>query len=216
MGLLKDDAELARMDGYQGMFYIQYYINYFDEEHKDFTSLHPNLEGKNPEDYFIDIPYEKGYNFIYYIETLIGEDLMQQFFKEYFAYFEFQSITYETFRQYFNDFCQGKVSNETLDKIDWDEWILKPGNIPEKIDEENKYKNQSEKIFAKILEENFDGLEEEFNNLPTISKVYIFSMFSYGENYFLTEKQHKFFTETLKLFENQNFLTTVNYLYMIL
>ena len=216
MGLLKDDAELARMDGYQGMFYIQYYINYFDEEHKDFTSLHPNLEGKNPEDYFIDIPYEKGYNFIYYIETLIGEDLMQQFFKEYFAYFEFQSITYETFRQYFNDFCQGKVSNETLDIIDWDEWILKPGNIPEKIDEENKYKNQSEKIFAKILEENFDGLEEEFNNLPTISKVYIFSMFSYGENYFLTEKQHKFFTETLKLYENQNFLTTVNYLYMIL
>ena len=41
---------------------------------------------------------------------------------------------------------------------------------------------------------------------------YIFSMFSYGESYFLTEKQHKFFTETLKLYENQNFLTTVNFL----
>ena len=217
MGLLRNDNELARMDGYMGMYYIQFWIDYFGKEKEKLTKLRP-IGLENPEDYFTNIPYEKGYNFIYYIEHLIGEEIMEKFFKAYFEDFKYQSIDFDKFKKYFIDFCLTKmhISEDILGQINWEKWMDTPGDIPEKVEEENKYKKQAEKILEKIKEENFDNLFDEFNKLPTISKIYIFSNISYGKDDFLTEKQHKFFTETLKLYENQNFLTTVNYLYMIL
>jgi len=74
VGLLRNDREFARMDGYMGQFYLKQAIEYFGEEYKQFTTLRPELTGVNPDDFFSDVPYEKGYNFIYYIETIIGEN----------------------------------------------------------------------------------------------------------------------------------------------
>ena len=217
MGIMKNDTELVRMEGYMGDNYIQFWIDYFGEEKKDLTTLHPNLEGKNPEDYLNRVPYEKGYNLIYFIESIIGKDIMEQFFKEYFKHFEYQSINCDTFKSYLIEFCIGKgISEDKLNNINWSDWIYTPGHIPQRVIEENKYKSQAQEIYEKIDKENFDNLAEEFNNLQTISKIYILTLISYNKEKFLTEKQHKFFTETLKLYENQNFLTTVHYLYLIL
>ena len=38
---------------------------------KSFSSLRPYLIGKNPDDAFSEIPYEKGYNFLYYMENIV-------------------------------------------------------------------------------------------------------------------------------------------------
>lgn len=42
----------------------------------NYTSLHPLVKGTNPDDSFSSIPYEKGFQFMAYIESLVGETIM--------------------------------------------------------------------------------------------------------------------------------------------
>ena len=216
IGLWKKDKEYARMDGFLGQYYIKEYIDIFGEEYKDFTTLRPNMTGYNPDEFFSDIPYEKGYNFIYYIEYLIGEEKMEKFFKSYFDHFKYKSIDYYQFKDYFLNFCRNNnISEEILNKINWTVWIFTPGDIPIQIQENNSYKNIADEILEKIKNEIFDNLDSEFNKLLSESKVYILYSLNYIED-FLTDKQHKFLTETLGLYEGQNFLVTTNYFRLIL
>ena len=217
VGQMKNDTEYARMDGYLGRYYIKEAIDYFGEEQKDFTTLRPNLTGICPDDSFSDIPYEKGYNFVYLIEHLIGEEMMEKFFKSYFAHFKYQSLNYYQFKNYFIKFCEeNSISNETLSKIDWNAWIFTPGDIPEEVNETNRYKEEADSIVEKIKNENFDNLENEFKTLPSVSKTYILLTLEQFEEDFLTEKQHEFLTETLELYTGQNFLVSTNYFRLIL
>jgi len=39
-----------------------------------FTKLVNDLKGTNPDDVFSVVPYEKGYTFLYYLETLVGKE----------------------------------------------------------------------------------------------------------------------------------------------
>jgi len=48
-----------------------------------FSSLHPTLKGASPDDAFSTIPYYKGYQLLYYMETLVGEDNFQEFLRYY-------------------------------------------------------------------------------------------------------------------------------------
>jgi len=48
-----------------------------------FSSLHPTLDGAAPDDAFSTIPYDKGFQLLYYLESLVGEDLFQKFLREY-------------------------------------------------------------------------------------------------------------------------------------
>lgn len=43
----------------------------------NFSSLFPLVQGQNPDNAFSTIPYEKGFQFLTYLETLIGENQMQ-------------------------------------------------------------------------------------------------------------------------------------------
>ena len=216
VGLLRNDTEFARMDGYMGHFYLKQAIEDFGEENKQFTTLRPDLTGLNPDDFFSDVPYEKGYNFIYYIETIIGENTTEKFFKSYFDHFKYKSINYYQFKKYFINFClTNGVTNEQLNKINWTLWVFTPGDIPIEIQEENKYKAKADEIIEKIEKEEFEGLAEEFQPIPSISKTYILLNFEQSDD-FLTENQHKFLTETLKLYEGQNFLISTYYFLLIL
>lgn len=41
------------------------------------------MNGLSPEDSFSLLPYEKGFQFLYHIESMIGEKEMQQILREY-------------------------------------------------------------------------------------------------------------------------------------
>ena len=43
-------------------------------ESSPLTKLHVELDSTNPDEAFSQIPYEKGYQFIYYLESKYGED----------------------------------------------------------------------------------------------------------------------------------------------
>lgn len=38
-----------------------------------------DLKGKDPDDAFSSIPYEKGFNFLFHLENLVGKDKFDKF-----------------------------------------------------------------------------------------------------------------------------------------
>ena len=64
-----------------------------------YTSLAPVLGESSPEDYFSEIPYEKGYHLLLAMENLIGEDNMQEMLWQYIFENEEKSVTTDTVRE---------------------------------------------------------------------------------------------------------------------
>ena len=209
-------VDYAKMDGILGTFYIEESLTYF-EENSTFTTLRPNLTGVNPDEVYSDIPYEKGYNFIYYIESLIGENIMQKFFQNYFEHFKYKSIDFYDFKSYFLEFCQkNNVTNQTLDKIDWNAWIFQPGRCPIENNLTNKYQKEVDEALEKFKKgELNDTLINTVNSWHHTSKTVFMNKLE-NEDDFLTDEQHDFLTNKLKFYEKQDFLVTTNYLRLIL
>ena len=53
-------------------------IKLYGEDH-EFTKLITDLKGKDPDDAFSSIPYEKGFVFLYHLEKLLGKDKWDRF-----------------------------------------------------------------------------------------------------------------------------------------
>lgn len=47
------------------------------------TSMVPQLQGVDPDDSFSGVPYEKGCNFLFYLERLVGSDKFDNFAQAY-------------------------------------------------------------------------------------------------------------------------------------
>jgi leukotriene A-4 hydrolase/aminopeptidase len=102
----------------------------------DINSLTPDdqilaidLRGRNPDDVFSNIPYEKGALFLREIEQKIGRDNFDKFLLSYFEYFSFKSITTDEFIAYLDDTLLSQYADK-LDKARINAWIFEPG-IPE-------------------------------------------------------------------------------------
>ncbi len=55
--------------------------------------LHVDLTGRDPDDGFTEVPYEKGALFLRQLELAFGRDRFDKFLRGYFDHFAFQSIT---------------------------------------------------------------------------------------------------------------------------
>lgn len=88
-----------------------------------------DLRGRNPDDVFSNIPYEKGALFLRELEQKVGRENFDQFLLNYFQHFAFQSITTDQFVDYLNE----TLIAEYPDKLDAErihQWIFEPG-IPD-------------------------------------------------------------------------------------
>ncbi|GAB7340063.1 hypothetical protein MBLNU457_6559t2 [Dothideomycetes sp. NU457] len=105
-------------------------IKLFGEDH-EFTKLIPDLKGKDPDDAFSSIPYEKGFTFLYYLEKLVGKDKWDQFIPHYFTSFKEKSLDSYDFKATLLDFfSKDSTASKQLQSIDWDSWFYKPGFPP--------------------------------------------------------------------------------------
>lgn len=102
----------------------------------DIESLEPadqilaiDLRGRNPDDVFSNIPYEKGALFLREIENKIGRDNFDKFLLSYFERFSFKSITTDEFIAYLDETLLQQYADK-LDKSRINAWIFEPG-IPE-------------------------------------------------------------------------------------
>ena len=207
--------DYAKMDYILGLSYIKKYLGVFGEN-STYTTLRPDLDGKLPDAFYSNIPYEKGSNFMYYLEHEVGVEVTQKFFQSYFEHFKNKSVDVFDFKNYFIEFCKNNsVDDETLNSLKWDEWIFQPGDCPVPNNFSNKYNEQLQIVLEKFINEDLDGLDKEFNDMITTAKT-VFFLTLEERNIFLTDKQHEFLTNTLKLYENQNYLVTTHYLRLIL
>ncbi|KAI9323384.1 peptidase family M1-domain-containing protein [Dichotomocladium elegans] len=99
------------------------------------TALKPDLSsGIDPDDYFSSIPYEKGFNFLYHIEKVVGgPTVFEPFMKAHVERFASQSITTEEWKSFLFEYFEkhhGKEVVEKLNTIDFDAWINGTGMPP--------------------------------------------------------------------------------------
>ncbi len=90
--------------------------------------LHVNLAGRDPDEGFTLVPYEKGALFLRHLEESFGRQRFDAFLKGYFDHFAFQSITTADFRAYLEKNLLAADAKATA-IVPVDEWITKPGLI---------------------------------------------------------------------------------------
>ncbi|HKQ84465.1 MAG TPA: M1 family metallopeptidase [Steroidobacteraceae bacterium] len=90
------------------------------------TQLAMDLRGRDPDDAFTDVSYEKGRLFLRFLDSRFGRERFDEFLRNYFAQFAFRSVVTEQFREYLNTHLMqrepGKVSLEEVDA-----WLYGPG-----------------------------------------------------------------------------------------
>ena len=88
-----------------------------------------DLRGRDPDDVFSNIPYEKGALFLRELELKVGRENFDQFLLNYFEKFAFKSITTDQFISYLEQTLL-KNHSDKLSKQRIEAWIFQPG-IPE-------------------------------------------------------------------------------------
>lgn len=63
-----------------------------------FSSLSPVFNGKNPDNAFSSVPYEKGYFFLKYIESLIGETNFRIILSSWISKYAFSTVNTNDFK----------------------------------------------------------------------------------------------------------------------
>jgi aminopeptidase N len=88
-----------------------------------------DLRGRDPDDVFSNIPYEKGALFLRELEHKVGRKNFDQFLLSYFEKFAFKSITTDKFVSYLEQTLL-KDHSDKLSIARIEQWIFQPG-IPE-------------------------------------------------------------------------------------
>ncbi len=89
------------------------------------------LAGRDPDDVFSQVAYEKGGLLLFELEHAIGRENFDQFLRNYFDHFAFQSISTDEFIAYLDETLLAEYGDK-LDRERILEWIHQPG-IPEGV-----------------------------------------------------------------------------------
>ena len=125
----KDRADMLKVLGYNDLQATMKQIE--ADGHPEFTKLHPELKGIDPDDYFSDVPYEKGAAFLRMLEQRFGRKKLDSYLKGYFSRYAFQSMTTEAFLA---DLRQHLLHNDSdLEKqLKINDWLYGAG-LPDNV-----------------------------------------------------------------------------------
>lgn len=108
-------------------------VDRYGEDH-EFTKLIVDLKGKDPDDAFSSVPYEKGFHFLYYLEKLLSKPKFDKFIPYYFTKWKGKSLdSYDFKATILEFFASDAEASKLLGDLDWDSWFYKPG-LPPKPD----------------------------------------------------------------------------------
>ena len=169
----KDIADMQKLLGQRD---LRQTFDGFKKTEPGFNKLFIDLDGRDPDDGFSDIPYEKGANFLLVLETHFGRQTFDTFVKKYFAAYAFQSITTDVFLEFLDrELLKGDQNLRKQLKVD--EWIFKdnlPSNMVTVVSDKFEKTSAAAKAFAQTG--NLDGVKKEkwvtaewldfLNNLP--------------------------------------------------
>jgi aminopeptidase N len=117
--------EAADMNTILGFTELEESIADLGADHDD-TRLHNDITGRDPDEGMNTIPYEKGYMFLRLIEEKVGRAKFDNFLREYFEQFAFQTMTSKKFVAHLrSQLIAGDAALEAVLRID--EWVYEPG-----------------------------------------------------------------------------------------
>jgi leukotriene-A4 hydrolase len=101
----------------------------------NFSSLYPIVDGDiAPDGSFSTVPYEKGFQLLYYIQSLIGEKNMQQLLRNHINRNSLTSINYtvfvEEFEKIVNSNFDSNSASDIIAQMNWTAWVHEPGLAP--------------------------------------------------------------------------------------
>lgn len=117
-----DDARMLRVLGWQD---LQDDLREFGADSPD-TKLCLDLDGRNPDDAFSNVPYEKGALFLRTVEQLVGRPRLDAFLSDYFERFQFQSMTSDRFLRHLETTLFAD-DPEAWSELAADRWVYSPG-----------------------------------------------------------------------------------------
>lgn len=131
--------DYAQVEAYVGNTSMVRESGVYGIQNQTYSSLHPVLRGANPDEAFNVVAFEKGFQLIYYLESIVTDQAaVQDFFTFYVDYNNLMSIcafqyrhTYSAFvDQYYTD---DDTVNQVLEQVDYEAWIYEVGNAPAPI-----------------------------------------------------------------------------------
>ncbi|CDW72343.1 peptidase family m1 containing protein [Stylonychia lemnae] len=156
--LHKDEPDFALLEAQLGNVDLWVDIMNYGVDNS-YSSLYPQLNGHSPDDSFSELPYEKGFQFLTYLESLMKtKDDFQDFIRAYILNHQQQSITYLELKAFFESYVTTKYGAATAQgifaKIDWDSWINKAGKNPKEWNID--FTTDSQRKFEKLADDYID------------------------------------------------------------
>ncbi|CAK62885.1 unnamed protein product (macronuclear) [Paramecium tetraurelia] len=177
----------------------------------NFTSLHPDTTGINPQLSISDILYEKGFQFLTFLEGIIGEEDFKYMLRSYLATYMYKSIDQQELQNFIIRYLyEQHVDNYSTKRYQileyWDSWIYQPGLPPIRLDfSTNKLVETQQYTTAYILADGQqpDHYADYFNFYPSQKKVFLEELFKKAQNKELTQQVIEQIDKDLKL-TNEN------------
>ena len=124
----------------------------------EYTKLSPDFGGNDPDDGFSTVPYEKGYQFLIFIEKLIGKDNFREVMQKYIKKYRYKSVEHTAFKEVLEELINEKFKDpkKIIDEINWDKWLYEKGIPSYKNDFSSKLLKEAEKLAEDFLQEKED------------------------------------------------------------
>jgi len=139
------------------------------------TALMPSMEGIDPDDSFSSVPYEKGFNFLCYLQGLVGgPSAFEPYLKAHVQHFAFRSITTADWKAFLLDFFAKRGLAERLSVVDWDTWLSSPGLPPVKNIFDTELADECDRAASSVLKDpslTQAGTRDLVNSLKASQKV---------------------------------------------
>jgi leukotriene-A4 hydrolase len=130
------DYNFAATEAYIGNNSLATETNIIGVADKTYVTLHPVLHGDNPDNSFTIVPFEKGFQFLQWIEDFVlGYYHMEDFLEYYIVMNSLTSINQFQLRDTFSSFIQtyypnADRDNSLLQSIQFTQWIYETGPDP--------------------------------------------------------------------------------------
>lgn len=129
--------EYAKFHAQMGYSHLVSSINHYKEINElQYTKMIPLLEKCDPDDAFSSVPYEKGFNFLYYLaDQIVGSiPRFEKFLYHYFTVFCQKTVNSAEMKKCFLEYF---ADVEKTKEIDWDSWFNVEGDLIVKNNFEN-------------------------------------------------------------------------------
>ncbi|ORX79570.1 leukotriene A4 hydrolase [Anaeromyces robustus] len=139
-------------------------VDNYGTEQAYFTALVPDLRDRDPDESMSNVPYEKGFNLLYYLEKILGgPEVFDPFTKAYVIKFTNKSVSTDEWLKFLYEYYRkhDKSKIKILDSVDWDAWFYGYGMPPVDLKFDRTLLNMcddlAQKWIAKKNDTTFDG-----------------------------------------------------------